>query len=360
LMVEARGRAGLRQSAKALDCGNSGSTMRLLSGVVAAAPFVTTFTGDESLRTRPMERVAVPLREMGASVRTSGGYPPVEVEGGALRGIRHVPSVPSAQVKGAVLLAGVFADGETTVLEHARTRDHTERALAQLGAPVLVDGTAVTVTAFQHDGLDGLVPGDVSGAAFLTVAAALTGGTLHVSGVGLNPTRTRFLDVMERMGVRVEQRVTSEELGEPMGDLVVEGIGRLRGTDVGTEELPLVIDEVPALAALAAHASGETRFRSGAELRTKESDRLSGLAEALRSLGGDAAVEGDDLVVGGGGLRGGRAESSGDHRMAMASCVGALAAGSPCEVAGIEWASVSFPRFLEVLRALGGTVEVLG
>ncbi len=357
LVVEAEGRDALRAPGEPLDCVNSGTTMRLLAGILAASPFATTLTGDESLRARPMERVAEPLRTMGVRVRTCEGRPPLEIEGGPLRGIHHVLAVPSAQVKGCVLLAGLAATGETTVEEPAATRDHTERALEALGAPIRRRPGVVTVSAFQQEGFRATVPGDVSSAAFLVGAAALTGGEVVIRGVGLNPTRTRFLDVVARMGVRVDREILEEELGEPVGDLVVRGSARLSGTEVTAEELPLVIDEVPVLALLAANASGGSRFVGAAELRIKESDRLAGLAEGIRGLGGDAAVEADDLVVAGGGLSGGSAHARGDHRMAMAFAVGALAAGSDCEVEGMESAAVSFPRFLPTLSALGARVE---
>jgi 3-phosphoshikimate 1-carboxyvinyltransferase len=358
LVVEGEGRDQLHVPRRPLDCGNAGTTMRLLIGVLAASPFACTLTGDESLRARPMERVAAPLREMGASVRTDHGHPPVEVHGGLLRGIRHELAVPSAQAKGAILLAGVAADGRTTVVEPARTRDHTERALLRLGAPVRQEegeGT-VSVSRFQHDGFEAHVPGDVSSAAFLVGAATLTGGELTIRGVGLNPTRTHFLSVLDRMGVAAEPRVTGEELGEPIGELFVARVAGLRGTEVTARELPLVIDEVPVLAALAAHADGGTRFAGGAELRAKESDRLAGVAEMVRDLGGRARVEGEDLVVEGGGLAGGRASARRDHRLAMAAAVAALRARTACEIDGMQWTEVSFPGFLTALRALGARV----
>jgi 3-phosphoshikimate 1-carboxyvinyltransferase len=330
--------------------------MRLLIGVLAASPFSCTLTGDESLRTRPMERVAAPLREMGASVRTDHGHPPVEVNGGLLRGIRHELAVPTAQAKGAILLAGLAADDWTTVVEPARTRDHTERALDRLGAPVRQEEWTVSIARFQHDGFEADVPGDVSSAAFLVGAASLTGGELTIRGVGLNPTRTHFLSVLDRMGVRTEPRVTGEELGEPVGELFVGGVAGLRGTEVTAQELPLVIDEVPVLAALAAHADGETRFAGGAELRAKESDRLAGVVELVMDLGGRARVEGEDLVVEGGGLAGGRTSARRDHRLAMAAAVAALRARAPCEIDGMEWSEVSFPGFLTALRALGARI----
>jgi 3-phosphoshikimate 1-carboxyvinyltransferase len=305
-----------------------------------------------------MERVALPLRDMGASVRTDHGHPPVEVHGGPLRGIRHELAVPTAQVKGAILLAGIAADGETTVVEPARTRDHTERALRRLGAPVRQEDGSVAVSRFQHEGFEAEVPGDVSSAAFLVGAAILTGGELTIRRVGLNPTRTHFLSVLDRMGVGTEQRVIREELGEPVGDLFVARSEGMRGTEVAARELPLVIDEVPVLAALAAHADGETRFEGGAELRAKESDRLAGVAEMVRDLGGRARVEGEDLVVEGGGLAGGRASARRDHRLAMAAAVAALGARAACEIDGMEWSDVSFPGFLQTLRALGARVGV--
>lgn len=328
--------------------------MRLLAGVLASCPFPAVLTGDASLRARPMERIAEPLRRMGATVETADGRPPISLRGSTLRAIRHAPSTPSAQVKGAVLLAGVAAEGTTTVVEPVATRDHTERALAHLGGPVRVAGDGeVSVEAFGHEGFSARVPGDVSSAAFLVAAAALTGGGLTIERIGLNRSRTAFLAVMERMGVHTRTRIGDTELGEPVGELEVLPCEGLRGTTVDPSELPLVIDEVPVLTALAAHASGETWFLGAAELRVKESDRLGGLARAVRALGGEAAAETDDLVVAGGGLAGGRVDAGGDHRMAMALCVAGLAARSAVEVEGIEAADVSFPGFVETLRALG-------
>jgi 3-phosphoshikimate 1-carboxyvinyltransferase len=331
--------------------------MRLLAGVVAAAQFETVLEGDESLSRRPMERVAVPLRTMGAEVVTTDGHAPLRVRGGRLRGIEHETAVPTAQVKSAVLLAGLEADGETTVRESVRTRDHTERALEHLGAPVRIEPGSVSVAAFRPPSFSGSVPGDVSSAAFLIAAAALTGRALTVREVGLNPTRTGFIGVLERMGVRTRLEVEREEVGEPVGSLVVEPCEGLRGTTVEPDELPLVVDEVPVLALLAAHASGETWFTGAAELRVKESDRLGGVAEAISSLGGTGGVEGDDLVVGGGGLAGGLGDARGDHRMAMAIAVSALAARGPVTIEGIEAAEVTFPGFVPALVALGARVD---
>lgn len=349
-----RGRAGLEVASTELDCGNSGTTMRLMAGVLASCAFTSVLTGDESLRSRPMDRIARPLERMGATVATTDGYPPLSIWGGRLRGTRHVMGVPSAQVKGAMLLAGLEAEGETTVLEPVPTRDHTERALAHLGAPLSVRTPGeVRVSAFRHEGFGARVPGDVSSAAYLVAAAALTGGEVTIERVGLNPSRTAFLAVMERMGIRTVTRITDTELGEPVGRLHVEPCDGIVGVTVAPDELPLVIDEVPVLAALAAHAAGESRFLGASELRVKESDRLAGLADGLRGLGGRADVQGTDLIVEGGGLRGGHASARGDHRMGMAWCVAGLGASGPVEVEGVEVAGVSFPGFLETLRALG-------
>lgn len=236
LVVEGEGRSALVPSSGPLHCGNSGTTMRLLAGLLAPAPFTSLLTGDASLVRRPMERVAEPLRLMGADVRTTDGHAPVVIRGGRLAGIRFEVPVPSAQVKGAVLLAALRAEGETVLVEPAPTRDHTERALAALGAPLARDGGVITVGPYEHGPLEGTVPGDVSSAAFVVAAAALTGGALTVEGVGLNPTRTHFLEVMERMGVRTRVRPTGEVLGEPVGDLDVLPCDGLVGTSVPRRE----------------------------------------------------------------------------------------------------------------------------
>ena len=359
LDLRAEGLGSLRSAETGpLDCGNSGTTMRLLAGVVAACPFESVLAGDASLSRRPMERIAEPLRAMGADVRTTDGHPPIAIAGGRLVGARIEPTVPSAQVKSAVLLAGLAAEGTTTVLETVRTRDHTERALRALGATVDVEGTEVTLRGpFRHGGFDGTVPGDASAAAFLLAGAALTGGGISISGVGLNPTRLGYLDVLSRMGLEVEREVEVEENGEPRGTLRSSAVDGIAPVVVAADEMPFVIDEVPVLAALAVHADGESRFAGGRELRVKESDRLSALERGLSSLGGRIRVEGDDLVVEGGGIVGGAVVPADDHRIVMALVVAALAARGPSEIAGIEAASVSFPGFLRALTALGARIE---
>ena len=357
LEVEGEGRRALIEPMGPLDCGNSGTSMRLLMGVLSTTSFRAVLVGDASLSSRPMDRVAEPLRALGAHVATSDGHAPITIDGGSLEGSVVAPSVPSAQVKSAVLLAGIDADGTTTVRESVPTRDHTERALAALGAPVERGELSVSVRRFQHEGFSASVPGDPSSAAFLVAAAAVTGSTITIVDVGLNPTRTHFLEVMARMGVDTEVEVRREELGEPVGDIHVLAAPGVRAVRVEPDELPLVIDEVPVLAALAAHAPGDSWFLGAAELRVKESDRLRGLGDGIRAIGGQAAVEGEDLVVAGGGLGGGRASSHGDHRMAMAFAVSALGARGGVEVDGMESANVSFPGFARTLAALGASIH---
>lgn len=357
LEVEGDGRDGLSAPNGPLDCGNSGTSMRLLAGLLAGAPWTSVLLGDASLSARPMERVASPLRAMGADVRTTDGHAPLRIHGGGLHGADIVLDVPTAQVKGAVLLAGLVADGPTSVIELAPTRDHTERALRALHAPVHIEGRRIQVERFQHTGFDAVVPGDVSSAAFLVAAAALTRSSITIRDVGLNPSRLGFLGVMGRMGVVTVTTVERHELGEPVGTIEVGTTGLLEATTVDPHELALVIDEVPVLAALASHARGATWFTGARELRVKESDRLAALREGIESLGGRAAVEGDDLVVLGGGLAGGTATAGGDHRMGMSFAIAALVGDRPSSIEGIESADVSFPGFVPTLQALGANLE---
>ena len=358
LMLEVRGRDALEASPSALDCGNSGTTMRLSAGVVAASPFRSVLIGDASLSERPMERIAEPLRAMGASVATEAGRPPVTVQGGRLTGITYRSPVPSAQVKSAVLLAGVAADGKTLVSEPAPTRDHTERALGALGAGIEVTSAGIRVERFQHEGFRARVPGDLSSATFLLAAALASGGRIEVEGVGLNPSRSHVLAILERMGATVQVEVEGSELGEPVGRLTLDGSHGVGGTVVAAEELPLVIDEVPVLAALAAVAAGSTTFEGAAELRVKESDRLTGTLALVRALGGGAEIEGDDLMVAGGGLAGGvLVDPGGDHRMAMAAAVAGCASERPVRIEHADVVDVSFPTAFRTLARLGAEVR---
>src|SRR5438876_2117860 len=338
-----------------LDAGNSGTTMRLLAGILAGQPFQTELTGDASLRTRPVDRIVEPLSRMGARIVASGDgwFPPLRITGGSLRGITYTLPVASAQVKSAVLLAGLLADGPTTVVEPTPTRDHTERMLAAFGAPIRRDGDRVSVTAAALRGHEVRVCGDISSAAFLlAAAAAVPGSELTVEHVGLNPTRTGFLDVLRALGAEVDVRQTGEDTGEPVGAVTVRG-QRLRGVRVGGSLIPRVIDELPVLCVIATAAEGETVISDAAELRVKESDRIAVIARGLRALGGEVEERPDGLTVYGSPLHGGRVASAGDHRIAMAFAVAGLLAGGPVTVEGAESIAVSFPAFTGVVRDVG-------
>ena len=335
-----------------LDAGNSGTTMRLLAGILAGQPFQTELTGDASLRTRPMDRIVEPLSRMGARIVASGDgrFPPLRISGGSLRGITYTLPVASAQVKSAVLLAGLLAEGPTTVVEPTPTRDHTERMLAAFGAPIRRDGDRVSVTAAALRGHEVRVCGDISSAAFLLAAAAgMPGSELTIEHVGLNPTRTGFLDVLRALGAEVDVRQTGEDTGEPVGAVTVRG-RRLRGVRIGGSLIPRVIDELPVLCVIATAAEGETVISDAAELRVKESDRIAVIARGLRALGGEVEERPDGLTVYSSRLHGGRVASAGDHRIAMAFAVAGLLAGGPVTVEGAESIAVSFPEFTRVLR----------
>lgn len=339
-----------------LDAGNSGTTMRLLAGILAGQPFQTELTGDASLRTRPMDRIVEPLSQMGARIVASGDgrFPPLRISGGSLRGITYTLPVASAQVKSAVLLAGLLAEGPTTVVEPTPTRDHTERMLAAFGAPIRRDGDRVSVTAAALRGHEVRVCGDISSAAFLLAAAAgMPGSELTIEHVGLNPTRTGFLDVLRALGAEVDVRQTGEDTGEPVGAVTVRG-RRLRGVRIGGSLIPRVIDELPVLCVIATAAEGETVISDAAELRVKESDRIAVIARGLRALGGEVEERPDGLTVYGSRLHGGRVGSAGDHRIAMAFAVAGLLAGGPVTVEGAESIKVSFPEFGRVLQEVTG------
>jgi 3-phosphoshikimate 1-carboxyvinyltransferase len=339
---------------RALNAGNSGTTMRLLSGVAAAQPFVTEIDGDASLRRRPMDRVAEPLRRMGATVEARDGmHPPLRISGGDLRGITYELPVASAQVKSAILLAGLFADGDTEIVESVPTRDHTERMLAYCGVHVIRGSGRTTLTAGIPQGRLIEVPGDISSAAFLLAgAAALEGSEFTVEDVGVNPTRTGVVDVLRAMGAAVATEFVHERSGEPVGTISTRG-RRLRGVTIAGALIPRVIDELPVLCVLAAAAEGRTVIRDAAELRVKESDRIAVLARGLRTLGAAVAELSDGMEIDGGRLRGGVVDADGDHRIAMAFAVAGLLAGEPVTVRGAESVQISFPGFFDLLRALG-------
>ena len=358
--VTGAGAALGRAEPVAIDCGNSGTTMRLLAGLAAGGPGPVTLDGDASLRRRPMERVAVPLRRMGAEVETTDGHAPLRVRPGRpLRGVDVTLPVASAQVKSAVLLAGLRARGTTRVTEPLASRDHTERLLVHFGATLARDGTTVTLAGGQRlRGAMVAVPGDLSSAAFLIVAALLVpGSTLRIADVGINPTRTGALAILRRMGAPITIEAPREVAGEPRADLVVRA-ARLRGTTIPAAEVPAAIDELPVLAVAAALAEGTTTLVGAEELRVKESDRLAALA-ALARLGARIEVRPDGFCIHGSAgrpLRGGRVEAHGDHRIAMAFAVAGLAAVDGVEIADPACVGVSFPGFFATLAAVGAPV----
>jgi len=345
---------GFQAPAAALDAGNSGSTMRMLSGILAAHPFTTTITGDSSLRRRPMRRIIVPLERMGARLTSEGGCPPLSIEGtGHLKAIDFSPDVPSAQVKSAVLLAGLHADGITRVVEPMSTRDHTERALEAFGVQVLRAGTAVAVRGGQRlIGGTFHVPGDISSAAFwMVAAAALPGSDVTIEHVGLNPSRTGIIEILKRMGAQIKTVVAHAQAGEPIGTMHVRH-GDLQAATITPEEVPGVIDELPVLAALATHG-GELSVSGAQELRVKESDRIAALAEGLRLMGGEIDEQLDGFHVRGRNrLRGGEVDARSDHRLAMAFAIAALGATGPTVIHDAGAAGVSYPEFFTVLESL--------
>ena len=353
--IDANGPGSWRAPRDPLDAGNSGSTLRMLAGPLAGQPFRSELTGDESLRQRPVERVATPLRAMGATVRSRDGRPPLTIEGGALRGITWETPVASAQVKTAVLLAGLLADGETTLREPAPSRDHTERMLPAFGVEVVRSGLAATVRGGSPlHAAEVHVPADSSSASFLVVAAlVLPDSEVRLDGVLLSPTRTAFIDVLREMGGEVETRVESTE-PEPVGTIVAR-TSTLRGIVVDPALAPSLIDEVPALAVAAALAPGTFEISGAAELRIKESDRIAAMAEGLSLLGARIAERRDGLVIEGGTpLRGTTVRSHDDHRIAMALSVAALAASGASEIEGAECVAVSFPEFFDILARGAG------
>lgn len=348
-----RGFRHWRSPAGPLDAGNSGTTMRMMTGLLAAQPFTATLVGDESLSRRPMHRVIEPLARMGARIDATNGHAPLTIHGGPLQAIAFAPDTPSAQVKSAVLLAGLHAEGTTSVREPTQTRDHTERALRTFGYPIDVGGLTTTVRGGQvGQPRDVSIPGDFSSAAFWLVAAsALPGSRVEITDVGLNPTRTGLLEILRRFGARVTVTETATEAGEPRGTIVVEA-DRHGSIEVQPAEVPGLIDELPAIAALAAHR-GEVIVRGARELRVKESDRIATLVAGFRALGIDADEYPDGFAVRGNGApSGGVANAQGDHRMAMAFAIAALAGHGPSQVDGSDAVGISYPSFWETLERL--------
>jgi 3-phosphoshikimate 1-carboxyvinyltransferase len=356
-VLAVKGRGRFRAPDRTLDCGNSGTTTRLLLGLLAGHRFRATVTGDASLRRRPMRRVTVPLTEMGARFEERGGDGlPLTVLGGKLRPIRYAMPVSSAQVKSSLLLAGMVGEVPVDLLEpNGRSRDHTERMLRAFGFAVGErDGWIEFRPGGRVEPFDIQVPGDPSSAAFLVGASVLAeGGELRIAGVGVNPTRTGFLRVLERMGAQVALHASDTSFGEPVADLITRPAA-LRWTEVTAGEIPGLIDEIPMLAVLASRAAGETVFRDVGELRVKESDRLGLIAGNIRAVGGKAEVRGDDLHVEGvESPPRGRVRTAADHRIAMAFAVLGTLPGARIAIDNMACAAVSFPQFPQTLRRIG-------
>jgi 3-phosphoshikimate 1-carboxyvinyltransferase len=356
LELTGAGLRGVREPEGSIDVGNAGTLLRLLPGWLAGqARGSWTLDGDESIRRRPVDRIAEPLRRMGATVECrEGRLPPLVVGGSKLTGIRFELPVASAQVKSCVLLAGLLARGETTVVERLPSRDHTELMLETAGVPVQRAGGAVSVGPIERLRLDEVtVPGDFSSAAFMVAAATLVPGSeLRIEGVGVNPTRTGLLDVLERMGAAVELTERRTLGAEPVADLV-QRHAELRGTTVSGDEVPLLIDELPLVALLGAFADGATVVEGAQELRHKESDRIATVVHGLSALGARIEARPDGFAVeGGGSLRGGAIEAAGDHRLAMLGAVAGLASQTGVELLGAETAAVSYPGFFDDLASV--------
>ena len=361
--ITGHGLRGLRGSARPLDAENSGTTIRLLAGILSGQTFTTKITGDSSLQKRPMKRVMTPLREMGADIRgRDENFPPLEIRGGNLHGIHYQMPMASAQVKSAVLLAGLYAEGETSVTEPAATRDHTELALLEFGAPIHKQGRTISVhgmaagngNAALHP-ISADVPGDLSSAVFFIAAASLVAeSNLYISNVGLNPTRSAILDLFNQMGAALTILNLQTKQGELVGDLSVKS-AQLKGGLISGELVPLLIDELPMLAALGPYTEQGIEIRGAAELRVKESDRIAALAENLKRMGAKVEERPDGLRVEGraaGRLHGAEIDPHGDHRIAMAFAVAGLAASGETRILDPGCAAVSYPTFFQELRRL--------
>ena len=357
--VAGRGLHGLVPPAEPLDCGNAGTVMRLLSGILAGQDGEFTLVGDDSLSSRPQERVAVPLRQMGVTVDATDGHAPLTIRGGALDAVEYELPVASAQVKSAILFAGLFAkEGPTTVVEPAVTRDHSERMLTAMGVRVSrAHGRSSVWPVERLRPLSIDVPGDISSAApFIVAATLLPDSDLHIREVNVNPTRTGLLDVLQRMGGRVAVYNRRTVSGEPVADLEVK-YSELTATDIYGPEVPLLVDELPLVCLLASMARGESRIRGAEELRAKETDRIESTTEALRAVGSHIRATDDGFRVRGvpTRIRGGVVHSRGDHRIAMLGAIAGLVSSDGVEIEGEESVAVSFPGFFDLLDSLRAT-----
>ena len=355
VVVHGAGLGSLQRADLAIDTGNSGTTMRLLAGILAGHPFNSVLTGDSSLQQRPMKRIIDPLQRMGARVEAPGGHAPLTIRGAELKGIAYTPPVASAQVKSAILLAGLHANGTTRVHEPAPTRDHSERALKAFGAQLTISENSIAVTGGTTLRPANLtVPGDPSSAAFwLVAAAAVPGSDITINNVSLNPTRLGYLYILERAGANIKVTTHSTSAGEPFGSIRVQHRA-LRHISVSSSEVPGLIDELPALGALAVHG-GAIDVSGATELRHKESDRITAFSHGLKNLGADVEERHDGFrVTHNGPITGGLADAAGDHRLAMAFAIAALAGKNPSTIKNASAVRVSYPGFFAILESLRG------
>ena len=378
IVVNGRGLHGLKEPGMVLDCGNSGTTMRLLSGLLSGNPFFSVLAGDESLTSRPMARVIVPLKHMGAKIMARGEdkYPPIAIRGGGLKGLHYEMPVSSAQVKSALLLAGLYVEGETVITEPFTSRDHTEKMLRLMGADVTEEGVEIYDSgnagkahiikvqgpADELNPFEITIPGDFSSAAFFIVGALITRNSeILIKNVCLNPTRTGFLGALKKMGAKIEVEnvhvlisgATGKEEQELVGDLRVKGAQGLKAVNIGESSVPLMIDELPILFVAAACAEGRSEIRGAAELRVKESDRIKAMAAGLKAMGIEVEEFKDGLAITGGKMKGACVSSFGDHRIAMSFAIAGLAASGITEIENAEEAvKISYPDFFQTLRRL--------
>jgi 3-phosphoshikimate 1-carboxyvinyltransferase len=357
IIVKGKGIYSLREPHNVIDCGNSGTTIRLLSGVLSGNPFFSVLTGDESLRSRPMDRIITPLQQMRAEIiaRAENKYPPIAIRGKKLQPVQYTLPVASAQVKSAILLAGLYADGETEIEEPSKSRDHTERMLPAFGANIKVDGLRVSITGgTELKSTEIHVPGDFSSAAFFIIGALLIKDSdITIHGVGINPTRTGLLSILKEMGAEIDISNIRNLTGEPVADIHCKGVSELRAVQITKKSIPALIDEFPILCVAATQASGTTTIRGAEELRVKESDRIKSMATELRKMGAEIEEFEDGLsITGRRELKGAEVESYRDHRIAMSLAIAGLIADGPTIINGVSSVNISFPGFFELLRGL--------
>lgn len=356
VIIQGRGFDGLQEPAEILDVGNSGTTIRLMLGILAGRSFFSTIIGDHSIGNRPMTRVTKPLRALGANIdgRNSGEYTPISIRGGSLQGIQYELPVASAQVKSSILLAGLQAKGETTVIEPAKTRDHTERMIQHFGGKVKVEGPSVTVAGVQElTAADVHVPGDISSAAFFLVAGAIVPNSeIVLKNVGLNPSRTGIVDVMQEMGADLHIINEDKDAFEPVGDMVIK-TSSLRGITIEGEMIPRLIDEIPVIALLATQAEGVTIIKDAEELKVKETNRIDTVVHELTKLGARIEATADGMIIyGKSTLTGGTVSSHGDHRIGMMLAIAALICEDETKLIHADAISISYPNFFAHLNAL--------